>query len=456
MVSARNWFVYVVCALAVSVCVLVVSPSARVVAQELSTKERAELQGQYDELQAEIAKWQKVLTDTRAKKSSLQGDVTLLNAQIKQAEAQIRQKNLAISKLSDEIKNKTARITYLENRIGKGKESLASFLRERNQVESLSFVEIALASDNAFEMFDNIDDIQALEQGLNEAFELIRNDKKITEEERIQLRERQDAEQDAKFVVELKKTEIKEDETEKQKLLAITKNEEQSYSAVLADRQAKAAEIRNRLFNLRDSGGIPFSTALEYARFAESKTGVRAAMILAILSQESDLGKNVGSCLVTDLKTGDGKGKNTGTPFAGVMKVPRDTVPFESITTALGVDWTTTPVSCPIAGGGYGGAMGPSQFIPSTWIIMEPKLKTALGVKSPDPWNAKHAVTATALYMADLGAGLQTYSAERNAACRYYSGRSCDSQRPINYTYGDSVVAKATKFQTDITFLDDN
>ena len=100
--------------------------------------------------------------------------------------------------------------------------------------------------------------------------------------------------------------------------------------------------------------------------------------------------------------------------------------------------------------------MGPSQFIPSTWTIMEPRLKTALGVSVPNPWDAKHAVTATALYMADLGAALQTYSAERNAACKYYSGRSCDSSWPTNYTYGDSVVAKAAKFQQDIDFLDDN
>jgi membrane-bound lytic murein transglycosylase B len=178
-------------------------------------------------------------------------------------------------------------------------------------------------------------------------------------------------------------------------------------------------------------------------------------MILAILSQESGFGANVGNCLVTDLTTGDGKGKNTGTPFTGVMKAPRDTVPFERITKALGKDWSTTPVSCPQPGG-YGGAMGPTQFIPSTWALFEARLMAALNVPATNPWNAEHAIMAMGLYLADVGATGQTYTAERNAACSYYSGRPCPGTGGAVDTYGTSVVTKAAKYQQDIDFLKDN
>jgi hypothetical protein len=60
---------------------------------------------------------------------------------------------------------------------------------------------------------------------------------------------------------------------------------------------------------------------------------------------------------------------------------------------------------------------------------------------------------ATSMYLSDLGAGGGTYTAERNAACKYYSGRACDSQKPYNTSYGNSVIAKAEKFQADIDFL---
>jgi len=424
-------------------------------AQELSAEERAQLEKEYAELQDEIAEWEKVLSETRAKKNTLQGDVTSLNAEIKQAEAQIRQKNLAINKITGDIKSKTATISELSSRIETGHDSLGALLRSQNQVDDLTLVEIALAADSAFALFEDVDNMASIQIGLHEEFTNIRTARTQTEAERQELSSKQDQELDARFVVETKKAQVAESEAEKKRLLDLAKTEEQAYSQVLAQRQAEAAQIRARLFPLRDTEGIQFGDAVAYAQSASAKTGVRAAMILAILSQESALGTNVGNCLVTDLTTGDGKGKNTGTPFSGVMKAPRDTVPFERITKALGKDWSTTPISCPQPGG-YGGAMGPTQFIPSTWVMFEERIKAALGVPASNPWNAEHAIMATALYLADVGAGAQTYTAERNAACRYYSGGACPGTGGATDGYGTSVVNKATKFQQDIDFLKDN
>lgn len=420
--------------------------------QELSEREKEQLQEELADLEEEIAKWQGVLNETRAKKNTLQGDVTTLNAEIARAEAQIKQKNIAIKKLAGDITQKTERINELSGRIEDGHESLASFIRRQDHIDDLSLVEIAIAADNAFALFADVDNIVTVQAGLHEEFALIREVQNETEVERKELAERQNAEQDAKYVVETKKQEIDKDKQEKNKLLAIAASEEQAYGKVLAERQAEAAAIRARLFPLRDTEGIQFGDAVIYAKSAGAKTGVRPAMILAILSQESALGTNVGNCLVTDLQTGDGKGKNTGTAFPGVMKAPRDTVPFERITKALGKDWKETPVSCPQPGG-YGGAMGPTQFIPSTWELFEARIKIALGVPATNPWHAEHAIMATALYLADVGAALQTYTAERDAACKYYSGRACSV---AGATYGNSVVAKAAQFQGDIDFLEDN
>jgi membrane-bound lytic murein transglycosylase B len=129
------------------------------------------------------------------------------------------------------------------------------------------------------------------------------------------------------------------------------------------------------------------------------------------------------------------------------MKPGRDTVPFQTITAALGRDPSKTLVSCPIGGSGYGGAMGPAQFIPSTWTLLETRIASALGETTPDPWYPQDAFMASALYLTDLGASGTSYTANRNAACKYYSGRKCDSKAPANSFYGDSVMNKATSIQ---------
>jgi peptidoglycan hydrolase CwlO-like protein len=427
-------------------------------AQTLTPEQRAALQAQYDQLQAEIAQWQTVLDDTRTKKNNLQGDVKTLDAQIKKAQAEIKQRNVTITTLGSQIAEKTAQISTLEEHIDQAHQSLAKLLRQKNESETKSLVLLALSSQDLSEFFADVQDVDAIDNALQVTFNSLRSTKDLTQKQRDLLDSQKNAQLDAKHDVEVKKAQITDDQTEKKQLLAVTSDQEKTYAEVLKDRQKKAEQIRSALFDLRDAQGISFEKALEYATAAQQKTGVRAAMILAILSQESDLGKNIGSCLVKSLDTGDGVGKNTGTAFQKVMKAPRDTQPFKELTDSLGYDWSTSPVSCPLGvtystSRGYGGAMGPSQFIPSTWDLYMPRLQTALGVSIPNPWNASDAVMATALYMADLGASGQTYTAERNAACRYYSGRSCDTRSPKNYTYGDSVVAKAQTFQNNIDFL---
>jgi septal ring factor EnvC (AmiA/AmiB activator) len=432
-----------------------------VLADELSTKDcpttmsKSECQDQvdaYNQLQDEIAGLNSQIADTQAKKGTLQGDVTALNAQIAAAEAQIKQKTIAITQLGGQITQKTAHIGELESKISEGHDSLASLLRRQNEIDDLSLPEIALGADSAFDLFKDVDQMSAVSAGLDEEFNNIRNAKAETESERKALTEKQGAEQDAKYAVETTKQKVSNDKAEKAQLLAITTNQETQYKAVLADRQAQASAIRARLFPLRDAAAIQFGDALKYAQAAEAKTGTSAALILAILTQESNLGANVGQCYVTDSPNpGDGVGKNTGTPFSGVMNPTRDEPPFLELAKTLGFDPHKQVVSCPIAGvGGWGGAMGPAQFIPSTWALYAPRIGAGA-----NPWNPQDAIMAMALLLADDGASAGGYTASFTAAARYYAGWN-GPNTSAGKSYGAQVMARVAGIQQDIDFLKDN
>lgn len=408
-----------------------------------------------EQTEKDIAKWQSILDSTKQGTKSLQQEAAVLNAKIKEAQAFIKKRNIAIAQLGVDIQNKTATINELQDKIEKGRESLAQLIRQTNEIDSTSLPEVILGNQNISEFFSDLDSFYAIKRSMRDLFIDIRNTKDLTEKEKTALAKKQDEETDTRMAMEAQKRQVEKNEQEKQYLIQVNKTQEKTYEQVLAERQKRAAEIRAALFALRDTASIPFGDALKYAQEASTKTGVRPAFLLAILTQESDLGKNQGSCLVGNLDTGDGSGKNTGTIFEQVMKAPRDTVPFKSITDRLGKDWKMTAVSCPpgtkyYSGRGFGGGMGPSQFIPSTWELFKDRIGDMLGISgdSANPWNPRDAFMATAIYMKDLGAGSGSYTAEKNAACKYYSGSSCSSTRkPANMFYGDQVMAKATSIQ---------
>lgn len=401
---------------------------------------------------AEILQWQNVLKDTRGKVNTIDGDVKALTAKIKAAEATIKSKNIAISQLGKDINQRSKKIDDLEILIDEGKESLAQLMRRTNEIDEYSLPEVVLDSKNLSDFFLDLDSFLAIQRGLEDHFFKVRTTIAETEVERERLSEVQNQELDAKYEVESKKKTITKTEAEKKQLLSATKLEAKSYEQIVKDRQAKASQINAALFRLRgvDGGGIPFKQALAYARVASSYTGVRAAFILGILRQESNLGVNVGQCLLVDAKTGAGKGKNTGTPFLNVMKPDRDVPYFLDMMSRLGRDPYGTPVSCPQTVG-YGGAMGPTQFIPSTWKGYEGRIATAYSVAVGDPWNPEHAIMATAMFLQDLGAGRGGYTAEREAAGRYYAG---GNWMAYGLGYAASVLGHAEVYQADIDFLD--
>jgi len=413
-------------------------------------KRERELRAELKVLEEQQAEIQKGLDVQKAQSATIQRDVNILGDQIYSAELGIQKKNIEIQKLSQTIDLKKNTITELNEKMERSREALANLIKQANEIDKTSLPEIILSRKNLTEFFAEIDSYNSVQRQLEELFDQIREIKSETEEEAEELSEKQDEELDVKAEIEQEKRTIAVKKNEKDNLLGLSKKAEVTYESIIAEKQAEAAQIRAALFQLRDTDGIPFGEALEYANKASSATGVRSAFILAILTQESNLGKNVGTCNLA--------GQPAEKLWTSIMPGPDDgswrddqTI-FRRITKDLGLDPNNVPLSCPWQGG-WGGAMGPSQFIPVTWQSYESRLATTLKVSTPDPWNPEHAIMATALYVKDLGAAAGGYTAERTAALKYYAGSNWSL--PQNSFYGNSVVNHAAGIQTQIDFLED-
>ncbi len=413
-------------------------------------RQRAQFEAELASIEREIEVQRVVLDQKYREGTSVERDIAILDALIGKAQLKIRSKNITINKLEGKIINKSQAITELSRKITSGKESIAQLIRNTNEIDDYTIVEIILSNKKFSDLFEDIDSFDSIKESLKDSFAQMRGIQAETNKERAELRMSQKAEIDARKVIESEKRSVERSEAEKQTLLNAIEKEAKTYEEIIDEREVRAAQIRSALFALRDTAAIPFGEALDYANQASAKSGVSPAFILAILQQESDFGENIGSCYLKNTETGSGVGKNTGRFFAKVMKATRDVPPFIALTKKLGLDPFNTPVSCPWSGGGYGGAMGPSQFIPSTWKIFENRIAASVGVSIANPWQPRHAITATSIYLGDLGADRGGYTNEINAACRYYSGRSCDNRRPANKFYGVAVMKKAQNIQENM------
>jgi membrane-bound lytic murein transglycosylase B len=413
-------------------------------------------QNELNQIEKELADLQQKQKEQQKQTGTLKGDVTFLASQIAALQTKIKARALAIAQLKVSITEKVTKIESLEEKIAREHESLAELLRKTNEYDEKGMAYFILSNGTISDFYTSLDSYATIQIAIKKSADELRGVKAETETEKKGLEQKRDAETDAKADLETSKKQVTQSEAEKKQLLAISQQKESEYQQLAAEKRAKAQKIRSALFNLAGtSEKIEFGTALEYANEAKTKTGIDPAFLLAVITQESNLGANVGQCLLTNKETGAGVGKNTGTPFAKVMKPmgltgrKGDVDDFLDITSKFGLKWEETPVSCPIGTTGWGGAMGPAQFIPTTWKLFADRLKSLIGYEA-NPWVPRDAFLASATYLTDLGAVGTSYSAQIRAACKYYGtgGSTC--------SYGRSVMTIKAGIQTNIDFLNQN
>jgi len=435
--------------------------SALTTQAETDAERRARLEQELQAVERQILTQERLVEDKQAERQSLERDINIIEGKISKAQLGIKAREIAITQLSDQIGEKEIVLQILSERLNRQEQSLADLVRKAASMEDFSLIEILLSKKSFSEFFSEYEQYAAVKKALNESLGALHEIKSDTHEQKSLLADKQETEAEMKHIQELEKRGIEAQEKEKEKILTTTKGQEAEYQRLLRSQQQTAAQLRNALFNLLGGGGgISLPQAVELAKYASGKTGVDAALILAILEQETNLGSNLGSCAYNDIR-GD----------RPVMHPDRDQPVFLAIASILGFEARSRSVSCPIVSNGarigWGGAMGPSQFIPSTWSVYGGIVNTGSGYvysESADairringtgapanPFNNQDAFIATALLLRDNGAN-GTFTGDRLAALRYYAGWG-GANNPANAFYGDQVMNRKAKFEGQIQIL---
>ncbi|MCR4281210.1 MAG: hypothetical protein NUV88_02680 [Candidatus Kaiserbacteria bacterium] len=414
-------------------CAGIIFASPVFVRADTIANQRAELERQLQQIEQDIKANQGVLAEKQKARASLERDVAILDAKIKTAKLGIKERDLNIKKIRGDIADKEDSIRSLDAKVASGQESLAQILRRTREIDETTPAELAL-SGSISDLFDDVDTFQTIQKALDASFKEMAAARTDLSFRKQALQEKQQEEQDLRQIQVLQQKSLVNNEQEKKNLVTAARGQESVYLQLIAEKERNAAQIRAALFVLRDSKSVSFGDIFSYAKEASLKTGVRPAFILGVLAEESNMGQNVG--------TGNWKKD---------MHPTRDQPLFAQITASLGLNPDTMPVSKK-PWYGWGGAMGPAQFIPSTWILYKDRISRATGQNPPNPWDARTATFAAALLLMDNGADKGTRASERLAALRYLAGWKNAGKSAYAF-YGDDVMELADKFQGQIDIL---
>ena len=400
----------------------------------VSEVERIQLEQQLVEIEKQMNVYENTIDDYRKQGKSLQNEIKKVDTETAKLNLQIKAIALSLAQLDEESEKNKGKISANEERLRFHKNALGNYLQVIYDQETLSLAEILLANPTISIFFDSLNNLIDVQDNLRQSLENISNIQVQLLDEKEQLALRKSDAISLKSYQDLQRKDLLSKKKAKDDILKITKGQEARYQELLKETKKTATQIRSRIFEFLGGGELTFEQAYKLAKTAGDLVGVKPSLILAVLDKESALGQNVGRC-----------------GYQKAMHPTRDMGIFLALVAELSLNPDSLLVSCPNRDGAFGGAMGPAQFIPSTWNLYRLKIGELTGNNPPSPWRNLDAFVGTALYLKDAGAGSDvTFDQARRAAARYYAGKRW--QRYL-WTYGERVVSRMRQFDEDIASL---
>lgn len=434
-------------AVAVIFSFAIISPAAATIQDDINAK-----QLQIQQLQAQIDQYEAQAREVGQKSATLQNEIARLNAQIGQITAQIHQLAVSIDQAGLEIRQTSSAISDAEREVELHQGALAEYVRTIDQADRKSLAQIILQHDAFSDFFDYIHQVQLTQDKLRLTIRSVRELQAALDEKRDSLEGKKGELERMKGLTEMQQKELAQVKGSKSVILKETKGQEAKYQQLVKQSKLDLQRIQEQISFLLQ-GGLTVEDAVKYAQLAAIGAGIRPAFLLALLEVESRLGMNVGKGNWQDdmvqcylrmsqiAKTADRKAYY-------IKRSETEKNAFLQITSKLGLDPNTLKVSKEPSYG-CGGAMGPAQFIPSTWLGYESEVVRITGHSPVNPWNFQDAFTASAIKLANGGATSKDRAGEIRAAKAYISGNSQCTSTTCN-SYANTIQQKAADIEKNL------
>lgn len=399
-------------------------------------------------LNAELTKIQDLTEskkETDVKVRTLAKELESLDSEIDLAQNNLDSTNKDIEDIQAELSETRVYITNLEQAIQSQKSLIKEYISTLYTQKDVSLFEVILSQDQLSELLGAVQKTGVMQDSITESITLISAKEKEVVAEKKHLFDKEEELISMKQSQERQKNLLQQTQEDKETLFAQTKGQQSEYEALLKQSFATKQNLLNSIRVLGGADGRPGAISLEEAytlastNVARLGNKIRPEYLVGVMKVESGLGGNVGRSFYKDSLSGCATKEGNTTK----LNYAREEQAFEKITSSLGLPLTQPVSGCPYPKYiGTGGAMGPAQIMPATWLGYESKLKSLKG-GAVNPWSIEDSMLAMGMVL--LGkVGDQNIAGneelERRAALCYLGG--CNVK---NMWYADSVLREASR-----------
>lgn len=381
------------------------------------------------ELQSQIQGYRTRIEDNLKEATSLDASLELVETRKKKLALEKSLTRLELERVSGDLTALGRRIAQHIRLISRERELLRHLLQNLDITPSRRFA-VALLGSSLTGMFDEVRGLERVHDALQDATRVLRQEQRELAAQRKNLEKKQE------IVALLHESQLRQEfalQEEDERLANLqryTRKQKVLFEELLRRSELSSIVLQEKFFKQEGVGReIPLREAYARAENVTKRIGIRPTLLLAVVAQESRFGAQQG--------TGNWQEDMD----------PAQWQAFLQIVQRLGLNPDAVPVSKKPSYG-WGGALGPAQFLSTTWLSHEAAIREMTGNALPSPWNVDDAFAGVALKLAEGGATARTLPAERQAALRYFAGDNWDN--PAFGFYGDSIISLTRSIEQEL------
>lgn len=398
-------------------------------------------------LEQEINNLRQKIEEEKSREKLAINDLKNIDFSIERLSLEIERLNYEIAVTKDSIFESEIAIENLAKNMLLEKQIISQLLRNFNEIKgNFSVFRMFFLNATLSSVFNDIQYLESIQKKINTRIAYLKELKAQKERKADELREKKEEMNELKALAVVQKRELSLRKSNKEQILFEIREAQKSYENSIEITKDDIEKIKQQLYVLEGLGvKMSFGDAYKNAKYAQEKIGVRAAFLLALLKKESEWGANVGKGnWKTDLY-------DCYVSLGKITRAQQEKEAFLAIMEELRLDPNIVQVS-KAPDYGCGGAIGPAQFLPSTWLFYKPKVAQITGHNPPSPFDFSDAIIAAALKLKDLGASASNKKSEWKAAQMYFAGSRWNQSR--YYFYGDSIMELTDYYQKEIDVLE--